>query len=85
MLDLKTLRAETPACCDVLHFDNAGASLMPNPVFHAVSDHLKYERQVGGYEAERRAASDIEAFYTEFAKLLRVHSSEIAYVENATR
>lgn len=85
MLNIEALRAETPACENVLHFNSAGASLMPDPVFYAVRDHLELERNVGGYEAERRAAKDIKTFYIEFAKLLRVHPSEIAYVENATR
>lgn len=85
MLDIKALRVETPACENILHFNSAGASLMPDPVFHAVRDHLDLERRVGGYEAERRAAKGIEAFYTEFAILLGAHPDEIAYVENATR
>jgi len=58
---------------------------MPQPVFEAVQRVLKDENEVGGYEAERRAHDDIEAFYTEFAALLNARRDEIAFVENATR
>ncbi len=85
MIDIEHVRAETPACEHVLHFNNAGASLMPAPVFDAVQRVLHEENSVGGYEAERRASEDLAAFYTEFAGLLNAEADEIAYVENATR
>jgi len=85
LIDVEAVRADTPACETLVHFNNAGASLMPRPVFDAVRRHLELENEVGGYEAERRAADDLGAFYTEFARLLNAHPDEIAYVENATR
>ncbi|MEM9157358.1 MAG: aminotransferase class V-fold PLP-dependent enzyme [Cyanobacteria bacterium P01_F01_bin.33] len=85
MIDIERVRADTPACEHVLHFNNAGASLMPAPVFDAVQRVLHEENSVGGYEAERRASEDLAAFYTEFAGLLNAEVDEIAYVENATR
>lgn len=85
MIDIEAVRADTPACAHMLHFDNAGASLMPRPVFDAVTRHLEAENRLGGYEAERRAQDDLNAFYTEFAGLLNASPNEIAYVENATR
>ena len=85
MLDIDAIRADTPACQTVLHFNNAGASLMPNPVFDAVSNHLTLERDIGGYEAARAKTDDLNAFYTEFAALLNADPTEIAYAENATR
>jgi cysteine desulfurase / selenocysteine lyase len=85
MLDLARLRADTPACRDVIHFNNAGAALMPDAVYLAQTDHLALERRVGGYEAARQAAPQLAAFYTEFAALLNCAPSEIAYTENATR
>jgi len=85
VIDLDAVRADTPACEHVLHFNNAGASLMPAPVHDAVVEHLALEREIGGYEAEARAADDVRAFYYELAGLLNCDSSEIAWVENATR
>ncbi|ARE84279.1 putative cysteine desulfurase [Roseovarius mucosus] len=85
MIDIEKIRAETPGCQRVLHFNNAGSSLMPTPVFDALQRVLRDENEVGGYEAERRAQDDIQAFYTEFAGLLNANPDEIAYIENATR
>jgi cysteine desulfurase / selenocysteine lyase len=85
MFDLARLRSDTPACRDLIHFNNAGAALMPDAVYHAQADHLALERRVGGYEAARQAAPQLSAFYTEFAALLNCDPSEIAYTENATR
>lgn len=84
-MDIATLRADTPATADLIHFNNAGASLMPMPVFRAMSDHLALEQSIGGYEAEDVNADKLAAFYSEFAALLNADPSEIAYVENATR
>jgi len=85
MIDIEKLRLDTPSCENVLHFNSAGSSLMPTPVFDALQRVLRDENEVGGYEAERRAEDDIQAFYTEFAGLLNAEPDEIAFVENATR
>jgi selenocysteine lyase/cysteine desulfurase len=85
MIDLDKVRADTPAVETLLHFNNAGAGLMPVPVLRAVQDHLTLEAQIGGYEAEAQVAPALDAFYTEFAALLNCAPDEIAYVENATR
>lgn len=84
-MDIKKLRADTPACETLIHFNNAGASLMPDPVYNAVINHLALERDVGGYEAARLASDDLSGFYTELAGLLNARSDEIAFTENATR
>ncbi|MCP3379947.1 aminotransferase class V-fold PLP-dependent enzyme [Bradyrhizobium sp. CCGUVB4N] len=85
MIDIDKVRADTPACEQVLHFNNAGASLMPRQVYEAVKGVLDLENSVGGYEAERRLADDLQSFYSEFAALLNARPDEIAFVENATR
>lgn len=85
MIDIEKVRRDTPSCEAVLHFNNAGSSLMPKPVFEALQNVLRDENEFGGYEAERRAKDDIATFYTEFAALLNCVPDEIAYVENATR
>ena len=85
MIDIEAARADTPGCRNVIHFNNAGASLMPDPVFAAVVEHLELERNIGGYEAAKQATGQLEQFYTNFARLLSAQPDEIAYVENATR
>ena len=85
MIDVAAVRADTPACERVLHFNNAGASLMPDPVFNAITAHLELERDIGGYEAENLARDKLESLYNEFAALLACKPQEIAFVENATR
>lgn len=84
-LDIARLRADTPACEQLIHFNNAGSSLMPAPVYQAVLDHLALEQTIGGYAAEDKAEPALEDFYDAFAALLGCDRSEIAYVENATR
>lgn len=84
-LDIARLRADTPACETVLHFNNAGAGLMPVQVQEAVMGHLKLEAKIGGYEAHAMAKDACEAFYSEMAGLLNAKPAEIAFIENATR
>lgn len=85
MIDIEKIRADTPSCQEIIHFNNAGASLMPKPVFAALQRVLEDENRLGGYEAERRAQPDIYGFYAAFGALLNADPDEIAYVENATR
>lgn len=79
------LRADTRACAGLLHFNNAGAALMPDPVFRAVQGYLADERDMGGYEAEAAREPDLDAFYTGAAALIGADASEIAFAESATR
>ena len=83
--DLQRARQETPGCEHVLHFNNAGASLMPQPVLDATTGHLQLEAQIGGYEAEERAQDAIEHVYDATAALAGCSRDEIAIIENATR
>jgi len=83
--DLDRARRDTPGCEHVLHFNNAGASLMPRPVLDAVIDHLKLEAEIGGYEAAASAVSSVERVYDAAADLIHCSRDEIAVVENATR
>jgi cysteine desulfurase / selenocysteine lyase len=84
-IDVDRVRAETAACANVIHFNNAGAALMPDGVFKAVQAHLELERRIGGYEAAAAAKTELDDFYAGFAELLGCEPGEIAYIENATR
>jgi len=83
-IDIKTLRKDTPACAELIHFNNAGAALAPQAVTDAVITHLTNEQRLGGYEAANLAEAQINRCYGAFAKLLNCDASEIAYAENAT-
>jgi len=85
MIDLAALRPDTPACTHLAHFNNAGASLMPTPVYSAMTDHQAREQAVGGYEAQADAADAIADFYAAFAQMLNCDPLEIAFMESATR
>src|SRR5438552_2891536 len=83
--DLQRAREDTPGCEHVLHFNNAGASLMPRPVLDATIAHLQLEAQIGGYEAADRAHDTIEHTYDTVATLINCSRDEVAIIENATR
>ena len=83
--DLARARRETPGCENVLHFNNAGASLMPQPVLDAVVNHLRLEASIGGYEAKNLALEAVEHVYDAAARLINCTPDEIAFIENATR
>jgi len=85
MLDLTQLRADTPGADELIHFNNAGASLMPRVVLETVIGHLQREAVLGGYEAAAAASQRLENVYASVARLLNVRPDEIAVVENATR
>src|SRR5947209_795033 len=84
-LDVQRARRETPGCTNVMHFNNAGAALMPQPVLDATIGHLQLEAQIGGYEAVERQLNTLEHAYDAAAALINCSRDEIAFVENATR
>lgn len=85
-LDTQKLRAETPGCRpELVHFNNAGASLMPQPVIEAVEHHWAKEIMSGGYEAAERVVGQMQATYETTARLVGGASDEIAFFDNATR
>ncbi len=83
--DVIRAREDTPGCDEVVHFNNAGAALMPRPVVNAVMGHLNLESRIGGYEAAALSHRLIERVYDAAAEMLHCTREEIAVVENATR
>lgn len=79
------LRAETPGCQHLLHFNNAGAALPAQSVLTQIKDYLDLEAQLGGYEAAELKQNELQAFYTQASALINCQPTEIAFVENATR
>jgi selenocysteine lyase/cysteine desulfurase len=77
-------RNDTPGCAHRVHFNNAGASLMPRPVTDAIYGHLALEQEIGGYEASDAAADGIADSYDAIAMLIGARPENIAIVEHAT-
>ncbi len=83
--EVARLRADTPGCDHVVHFNHCGSSLMPRPVIDATIGHIEREAAIGGYEAADEADDRVEAVYASTARLVGAEPDEIALVENATR
>ncbi len=84
-IDVVRAREDTPGCAHVLHFNNAGAALLPAPVVDAVTGHVRLEAEIGGYEAAEVAHDMVERVYDAAAQLIGCGRDEIAIIENATR
>jgi cysteine desulfurase / selenocysteine lyase len=84
-IDVEAVRKDTPGARDRIHFNNAGASLMPRPVVETVIQHLELEARIGGYEAADDERERIAAVYGSCARLVNCQAEEIALLENATR
>ena len=82
---VEQLRKDTPGCQKVVHLNNAGAALSPQPVLQAVLDYLQLESQIGGYEAEMAQNDRLESVYNSLARLVGGQPQEIALAQNATR
>ena len=83
-IDIDSVRADTPATADVIHFNNAGAALQPAAVVDAVVEHLRLEEQLGGYEAGDAATEAKGATYAATAELLGCATDEIAMTTGAS-
>ena len=77
--DVARARRETPGCERVLHFNNAGAALMPRPVLDTAQNYLTLEAEIGGYEAAEREDAAIERFYGAASEHLGCEADEIAF------
>ena len=85
MIDLTSVRADTPGAAFVTHFNNAGASLAPQPVLDTIIGYLTEEARHGGYEVAEAHSDDLRAVYGTLAELVGADRSEIAMVDSATR
>ncbi|HNV31080.1 MAG TPA: aminotransferase class V-fold PLP-dependent enzyme, partial [Cyclobacteriaceae bacterium] len=83
-MDIELLRQQTPGCAEKIHFNNAGASLMPQSVIDAMVDHINLETTSGGYEAADLKAKEITGFYDSAAQLINCKATNIAFTSSAT-
>lgn len=83
-MKIEYFRNETPGTENVVHLNNAGASLMPTTVHQAVANYLEHEASYGGYETARKYRDELEQTYSAIAAFINADSDEIALLENAT-
>ena len=83
-LDIDRIRTETRGTRTVNHLNNAGASLMPDPVRETVLEHLDLEARIGGYEAEAARHSELQSVYDSVGTLIGADPQNVAITDNAT-
>ncbi|HRG09011.1 MAG TPA: aminotransferase class V-fold PLP-dependent enzyme [Cyclobacteriaceae bacterium] len=83
-MNIENLRQQTPGCNYKIHFNNAGASLPPQQVLDAITQHLQLEAMTGGYEAADLKATEVNSFYESTAQLLNCKATNIAFTSSAT-
>jgi len=82
--ELTQWRADTPGCAHRNHLNNAGAALMPTSVVDAITDHIRLESEIGGYEAEAARQRDGDSVYDDIAAITGAKARNMAVVANAT-
>jgi len=84
MVDIDTIRADTPGCeSQHIHFNSAGSSLPPAPVVDAMIEYLRAEQLMGGYEIAAERAEQLDSIYAVTADYLGCAPSEIAFASGA--
>lgn len=84
MIDVNRARAETPASKEGIYLNNAGCSLMPQPVIDAVQGYFALEARVGGYPAMAQKSTPLDAVYASVAALINAKPNEIALMGSHT-
>jgi selenocysteine lyase/cysteine desulfurase len=82
--DLDQLREQTPGCAHRTHLNNAGAGLLSRATIQAMTEHLRLESEIGGYEAATAAREQIEDCYQALAILLGGRADEVALFDNSS-
>ena len=84
MINVEALRAATPGCTQVTHFNNAGCALPPAIVTDTMVSHLRLEEAIGGYEAYYQARDRVAGVYASVGALVNAPIERVALVESAT-
>jgi len=77
-------RHDTPGCKTSVHFNNAGAALMPQPVIDAIESYIRLESEIGGYEAFEQQTDAVNKFYSAAGVLIGANPNQIAFTSSAT-
>ncbi|WP_259148091.1 aminotransferase class V-fold PLP-dependent enzyme [Rhizobium sp. BIGb0125] len=76
---VRSLRADTPGCAELIHFNHAGASLSPRAVAEAVTRHLALESSRGPMEAAAVVADLLSTIRHNAANLIGAEPEDIAF------
>jgi selenocysteine lyase/cysteine desulfurase len=77
-------REDTPGADRLVHLNNAGAALTPRAVAAAMTDHLRLESELGGYEAADARADAIHRAHAAVGRLVGAGAGNIALLQNST-
>jgi len=83
-MDINQIRKDTPGTTNLIHLNNAGASLCPVQVTSAIRDYISEEEFTGGYELADKKREELDTFYDYAAQLLHCKKNNIAFTTNAT-
>ena len=83
-MNIDELRAETPGVGSGIYLNNAGCSLMPQPVIGAVQNSFALEARTGGFPARMQETQALDAVYASVAALINAKPSEIALMGSHT-
>jgi len=83
-MNIAQIRKETLHCEDMIHFNNAGASLPTKYVNEAIIAFIKEEEATGGYEMQDKYDHEISGIYRELARLIKSGSDEISLSDGAS-
>ncbi len=68
------------------YLNSAGAAIMSDRTVEVITDYLKLEQQIGGYEAMFASAEEQAIFYTRVQVLINANDvTEIAYTDGGSR
>lgn len=84
LMNLQQIRQDTPAVSNLIHLNNAGAALSPQIVVDTITDFIKEEALMGGYEIMSAVQDQVALFYKGVAQLLHCHEHNIAFTYHAT-
>ncbi|PTS98763.1 hypothetical protein DBR11_13980 [Pedobacter sp. HMWF019] len=83
-MDINQIRKDTPGTANLVHLNNAGASLCPKQVTSAIRDYISEEELTGGYELADKKREELNTFYDYAAQLLHCTKNNIAFTTNDT-
>jgi len=69
---------------DIIHFNNAGASLTNINSIQILKDYIDLEKNVGGYELQEKNKAKLNKFYEVISRLINCKPSEVSFMPNST-